>query len=65
MNATTIRALVLGALGIIGLFAPGLVPEGAKEAIADHATQAIGAVLALWSIFAGHRAVKQRQGAEP
>lgn len=57
MTPTAIRALILALLALVGLFAPGLIPEGTREVIADHATTAIGAVLAIWAAFAGHRAV--------
>lgn len=65
MNTTTIRALVLAVLSLVGLFFPGLIPEDVRETIADHATAVISGILGLWAIVAGLRARAQRQGREP
>lgn len=59
MSPTTIRAIILAILALVNLFAP--MPEELREAIADHATTLIGAVLGLWSIFAALRARKEGQ----
>lgn len=63
-NATGLRAALLFVIGLIGVLFPGLIPEGAQETIADHAVQAIGAVMGVWALFAAHRAKRQSEGAE-
>jgi hypothetical protein len=64
MPTTWIRTAVLAVLALVGLLFPGLIPEGAREVIARNAEAAVGAVLALWAIFAGLRARKQQAGEE-
>lgn len=61
---TGLRAVILAILGAIGIIFPGLIPDDARETIADYAVQIVGAVFALWALFAAHRA-KEEDEAKP
>lgn len=63
-TATGLRAAILAILGFLGIVFPGLIPDDARETVADYAVQMIGAVLGIWALFAAHRAKKQSEGAE-
>lgn len=60
MTTTGIRAVVLALIAVLGFLFPGVIPEDVKEALADNAVQAVSAVLAIWSMFAAHRAVSKK-----